>query len=79
MCVKSIEIELGASHLPAGEASMSDANRALSEGGNRILLIHQGSSEEGGLLGGVSTLQKTGLTGPISIYKVVPKVLHLIV
>ena len=28
----------------------------------------------GGLLGGVSTLQETGLTGPISIYKLVPKV-----
>ena len=25
----------------------------------------------GGLLGGVSTLQETGLTGPISIYKLV--------
>ena len=28
----------------------------------------------GGLLGGVSTLQETSLTGPISIYKLVPKV-----
>ena len=28
----------------------------------------------GGLLGGVYTLQETGLTGPISIYKLVPKV-----
>ena len=28
----------------------------------------------GGLLGGISTLQETGLTGPISIYKLVPKV-----
>ena len=27
-----------------------------------------------GLLGGVPTLQETGLTGPLSIYKVVPKV-----
>ena len=44
-CVKFIEIELGASHLPAGEASVSDA---LSEGRKRILLIHQGSSKERG-------------------------------
>jgi len=28
----------------------------------------------GDLLGGVYTLQETGLTGPISIYKLVPKV-----
>jgi len=27
-----------------------------------------------GLLGGVYTLQETGLTAPISIYKLVPKV-----
>ena len=30
----------------------------------------------GGLLGGVYTLQETGLTGPISIYKRVPKVIY---
>jgi hypothetical protein len=30
--------------------------------------------KRGGLLGGVPTLQETGLTGPLSIYKVVPKV-----
>jgi hypothetical protein len=64
--VKSIEIESGASHPPAGEAPL--------EGGKRILLIDQNYLKRGGLLGGVSSLQKTGLTGPISIYKVVPKV-----
>jgi len=27
---------------------------------------------DGGLLGGVSTLQETNLTGPVSIYKLLP-------
>ena len=34
--VKSIEIESGASHLPAGEASMSDAKRLYQRVGSRF-------------------------------------------
>jgi hypothetical protein len=40
-----------------------------------ILLINQTSiGRDGGLLAGVLAYQETGLTGPLSIYKVVPKV-----
>jgi hypothetical protein len=37
---------------------------------------HRGRKPGGDLLGGVSALQETDLTGPTSIYKVLPKV-HL--
>jgi len=50
-------------------------HEALSEDGKMILLINQTSiGREGGLLGGVLAYQETGLTGPLSIYKVLPKV-----
>jgi len=35
---------------------------------------HRGRKPGGDLLGGVSALQETDLTGPTSIYKVLPKV-----
>ena len=47
---------------------------SLSEDGSGFYLYIRQSSEGRGPLGGVSTLQETGLTGPISIYKLVPKV-----
>ena len=46
---------------------------SLSEDGSGFYLYIRRSSE-GSLLGGVYTLQETGLTGPLSIYKLVPKV-----
>jgi len=36
---------------------------------------HHGRKRGGDLLGGVSALQETDLTGPTSIYKVLPKVI----
>ena len=73
---KSIEMELSASQLSPWEESMSDGRRLPLGGWKWILLIHQviDHLKGKGLLGGVYTLQETGLTGPISIYKLVPKV-----
>jgi hypothetical protein len=39
-----------------------------------LLINHVSIRREGGLLGGYPTVQTTDLTGPLSIYKLVPKV-----
>ena len=70
-----IETGSGASQPPPREASMRDALR-LSLGGWKDDSINKPDihRKRGGLLGGVLAYQETGLTGPLSIYKVVPKV-----
>jgi len=70
-CLGSMEIGSGASQGGIHER----CHEALSEDGKMILLINQTSiGREGGLLGGVLAYQETGLTGPLSVYKVLPKV-----
>jgi len=74
-CLESFEIESGASQAATQGGIHERCHEALSEDGKMILLINQTSiGREGGLLGGVLAYQETGLTGPLSIYKVVPKV-----
>jgi len=74
-CLKSFEIESGALQAATQGGIHERCHEALSEDGKMILLINQTSiGREGGLLGGVLAYQETGLTGPLSIYKVVPKV-----
>jgi len=67
-------MESGASQPSPWEESMSDTRKLSGRMEVDSIYTSGDHLKGGGLLGGVYTLQKTGLTGPISIYKLVPKV-----
>ena len=74
--LKSIEIGSGVLQLPPREASVTDAMRLsgrMEEDSINKTGIHW---KRGGPVRGFPRLQETSLTGPLSIYKVVPKVCH---